>query len=211
MGSLSLLKKSARCSAELKGRPKISKRENLLYKRAYTCKSSVFLQYAVMGITLPYFNPFFGDIGLAMEQAGYVNGFRALFPLATSPLIGLLTDYTKSCKLVLVTLFIFNVSVFFSAPWLASLFTEGNLTSDALFENITCVNTTYNNKTYSDGNVINGKFTNGTLLNNEINRGHYEKSNSGLFALIFSWAVLLAITGYPTIALIDQIVMQIVS
>ena len=76
-------------------------------------KLAYFLQYAVMGITLPYFNPFFGDIGLAMEQAGYVNGFRALFPLATSPLIGLLTDYTKSCKLVLVTLFIFNVSVFF--------------------------------------------------------------------------------------------------
>ena len=174
-------------------------------------KLAYFLQYAVMGITLPYFNPFFVDIGLAMEQAGYVNGFRALFPLATSPLIGLLTDYTKSCKLVLVTLFIFNVSVFFSAPWLASLLTEENLTSDALFENTTCVNTTYNNKTYSDGNAINGKFTNGTLMNNEINRGHYEKSNSGLFALIFNWAVLLAITGYPTIALIDLIVMQLVS
>ena len=48
-------------------------------------------------------------------------------------------------------------------------------------------------------------------MNNEINRGHYEKSSSALLALIFTWAVLLAITGYPTIALIDQIVMQLVS
>ena len=111
---------------------------------------------------------------------------------------------------MLVSLLIFNVTVFFSAPWLASLLTEGNLTSDALFENTKCVNTTYNNKTYSDGNAINGKFTNGTLMNINNNRGNYEKSNSGLFALIFSWAILLAVTGYPTIALMDQIVMQLV-
>ena len=99
-----------------------------------------------------------------MEQAGYVNGLRTIFPLVTSPLIGLLTDYTKKHKLVLVSL-IFNVTVFFSAPWLASLLTEGNLTSDAFLENTTCVNTTYTNKSYMDRNFVNGKFTNGTLMN----------------------------------------------
>ena len=83
-------------------------------KELIPAKLAYFLQYAVMGIKLPYFNPFFVVIGLAMEQVGYVNGFRTLFPLVTTgPLIGLLTDYIKSCKLVLVTLFIFNVSVFF--------------------------------------------------------------------------------------------------
>ena len=179
-------------------------------KELIPAKLAYFLQYAIMGTALPYFSPFFVDIGLTMEQAGYVNGFRTLFPLVTSPFIGLLTDYTKRRKLVLVTLLIFNVSVFFPAPWLASLLTEGNLTSHAFFENTTYINTTYN-KTCSDRNVINGKFTNGTLMDIKINRGHYEKSNSGLFALIFCWAVLLATTGYPTIALIDQIVMQLVS
>ena len=71
-----------------------------------------------------------------MEQAWYINVFRTIFPLVTSPLIGLLTGYTKRHKLVLVSL-IFNVIVIFSAPWLALLLTEENLTSDTLFENIT--------------------------------------------------------------------------
>ena len=59
-------------------------------------KVAYFLFYGFVGITFPYLNAFFVDIGLSIEQTGYINGFRTLFPLGTSPLIGLLADYTKN-------------------------------------------------------------------------------------------------------------------
>ena len=95
--------------------------ENLLYQRSYTCKLAYFSFYGFIGITFPYLNAFFVDIGLSIVQAGYINGFRTLFPLVTSPLIGLLADYTKKRKLILEILLIVTVLIHFSAPWLASL------------------------------------------------------------------------------------------
>ena len=173
-------------------------------------KLAYFSFYGFIGITFPYLNAFFVDIGLSIEQAGYINGFRTLFPLVTSPLIGLLADYTRKRKLILEILLIVTVLIYFSVPWLASLLIKEKTSTITISENITYANLTRNHKTYIHRNYTNEDRTD-ILKNMTVTESNKESSNQQLFALIFCWGILLGITGFPTIGMIDQIVMQSVS
>ena len=174
-------------------------------------KLAYFSFYGFVGITFPYLNAFFVDIGLSIEQAGYINGFRTLFPLVTSPLIGLLADYTKKRKLILEILLILTVLTYFSVPWLASLLMKEKPSGITIFENVTYANLTHNHKTFIHPNDTNEDSRTNILKNTTVMESNKGSSNQQLFALIFSWGILLGITGFPTIGMIDQIVMQRVS
>ena len=180
-------------------------------KELVPAKLTYFLFYAFIGITFPYLNPFFIDIGLSIEQAGYINGFRTLFPLVASPLIGLVADYTKKRKLILETLLILNILIYFSIPWLVSLLVQQGPSRNIISENAPYVHITQNNKMYINPNHTNEDYETDILKNITVIKSNMESYNQKLFVLIFSWGVLLAITGFPAIGMVDQIVMQIVS
>ena len=186
-------------------------RQPCCIKDLIPAKLAYFSFYGFVGITFPYLNAFFVDIGLSVEQAGYINGFRTLFPLVTSPLLGLLADYTKKRKLILEILLILTVLIYFSVPWLASLFMKEKPSSNTVSENVTYANMTHNHKTYTHPNYTNEDYRIDILKNMTVMESNKESSNQQLFAIIFCWGILLGITGFPTIGMIDQIVMQRVS
>ena len=186
-------------------------RQTCFIKELLPAKLTYFLFYTFIGITFPYLNPFFVDIGLSIEQAGYVNGFRTLFPLVTSPLIGLVADYTKKRKLMLEILLILNIIIYISVPWLASLLVQQGPSSNIISENAAYVQITQSNKMYINPNHTNDNYQTDILRNITVIKSNMESYSKKLFILIFSWGVLLAITGFPAIGMVDQIVMETVS
>ena len=186
-------------------------RQTCFIKELVPAKLTYFLFYALIGITFPYLNPFFVDIGLSIEQAGYINGFRTLFPLVASPFIGLVADYTKKRKLILETLLILNILIYSSVPWLVSLLVQQGPSSNIISGNAAYVHITQNNKMYINPNHTSEDYQTNILKNDTVIKSNMESFNQKLFVLIFSWGILLAVTGFPAIGMVDQIVMQIVS
>ena len=78
-------------------------------------------------------------------------------------------------------------------------------------ENVTYAKMTHNHKTYINPNYTKEDYRTNILKSMTVIESNKGSSNQVLFALIFGWRILFGITGFPTIGMIDQIVMQRVS
>ena len=139
-------------------------------------------QYAFIGSLSPYLTIYFVELGLTVSQAGYVNGFKAIFPIFIAPLFYTLAERTGRAKLIMQIIFIVKMFFVVIAPWLFPA---------ATMQRTPQVNSTYANKDESANSVEYSS--------------HYT-----IIIIAFAWSAVIATLDCPLVKLFDQSVIAVV-
>ena len=139
-------------------------------------------QYAFIGSISPYLTIYFVELGLTVSQAGYVNGFKAIFPIFIAPLFYTLAERTGRAKLIMQIIFIVKMFFVVIAPWLFPA---------ATMQRTPQVNSTYANKDESANSVEYSS--------------HYT-----IIIIAFAWSAVIATLDCPLVKLFDQSVIAVV-
>ena len=74
-----------------------------------------------IGAYIPFMILFFTDVGLSPSKAGLIAGLRLVGSIVGSPLWGMLTDWSKRYRLVLLLAAIGSIALMLPQPWMPQL------------------------------------------------------------------------------------------
>lgn len=83
------------------------------------CKLTYILYGGILGLHLPFINPFFRSIGLSVENAGFINGIRYVSSSLSGPVWGILANYTGRRRLIMILIGLGAALPVSAMPWVA--------------------------------------------------------------------------------------------